>query len=220
MAWSWGWRLLLKLFMSSNPTQFTEVLPQSTSHFNCTKHTKESCSRGGLCSRELTLFLCLAQKTPTEDYVCQGLNGKKSISTVIYTLAQPCKDLALSDNRLEQPQTAPICAKNPTGSRMEADPQSKAANLPKHWVQLDTTSLIVSQTMKITCVHPFCRHSNLLYSNSQLPCCYGEKPVRPPSKASLSKMVWRKVKKFFWQQESGLFNLLRLLNQFCMCVAQ
>ena len=118
--------------MSSNPTQFTEVLPQSTSHFNCTKHTKESCSRGGLCSRELTLLLCLAQKTPTEDYVCQGLNGKKSISTVIYTLAQPCKDLALSGNRLEQPQTAPICAKNPTGSRMEAGPQSKAANLPKH----------------------------------------------------------------------------------------
>lgn len=94
--------------------------------------------------------------------------------------------MAPSNKRLEQPQTALSCAKNPMGSRTEADPRSEAASLPKHYIQLDTTNQsplfcvpVQLKILRLACVHPFCRHWNLLYSNSPLPYSFGENPVQP-----------------------------------------
>lgn len=120
--------------------------------------------------------------------VCQDLTGEKSISA--FWIAQPCG--APSSKRVEQPPRALSCAKDSLGSRMEAEPRAEAASHPNtlfDWTQQTRHHCCVPAQLKVwrlACVHPL----NVLCSNLSL-------PWSPAPKASLSKMIWRKVEKLF-----------------------
>lgn len=100
----------------------------------------------------------------------------------------------IHNKRLEQPPTALSCAKDSVGSRMEADPRAEAASHPNavfDWTQQSRHHCCVSQPSARPCLcASLLWHLNVLYSNLSL-------PWSPAPKASLSKMVWRRVQKFF-----------------------
>lgn len=139
--------------------------------------------------------------------MCQDLTGEKSSSAL--WIAQPCG--APSNNRLEQPPSAPSCAKG--FSRTEADPRAEAASHPNalfDWTQ---------QTRHLCCVpQPSSQPGDLLvcipsvlYSDLSLPWS--------DSQGLSEQNDLEKRRESLPVKNLGLFNLQGLLSQFCLCVA-